>query len=302
MKIYALMRNGQHFLGLEDDRGMADLSRAIAFYETVMEGCTRPPVEHIEELMLEDRLTLDYLGEVMEAVERHGLRDALDAGGEYEVDPPVYPGKIIALGQNYLDHIREMNLAVPDEPVLFGKWPSCVIGHGGTILKPAWAGRMDYEAELAVIIGRDAWQVSAEQAMDHVAGYTCLNDVTARDMQARHMAASSPWMLSKNFETAAPMGPCLLLRDVVPEPVTVTVQASVNGELVQNGSTGDFIFDIPTVIAYISRIMKLETGDVITTGTPMGVGPIEPGDVVDITCGGVGTLSNPVAALDPSDA
>ena len=237
----------------------------------------------------------------MEAVDAHGLIGDLIVSGEYDVNPPVYPGKIIALGQNYIDHVREMDHAVPDEPVLFGKWSSCVIGHGNPIMKPAWAGRMDYEAELAVVIGRDAWQVTPEDAMAYVAGYTCLNDVTARDMQARHMAASLPWMLSKNFETAAPLGPCLLLREAVAEPVAISVQARVNGELVQDGNTADFIFDIPAVIAYISTIMKLETGDVITTGTPKGVGPIEPGDVVEITCGGVGTLSNPVVALETSD-
>lgn len=301
MRIYTLNQQNRQFLAFEDGGSLLDLSRAIAFYETAFEHMVRPPVEQAEELMIEGRFTLGFLSEVMTAVEQAGLEDEFTVTGEYGVEPPVYPGKIIALGQNYLAHIREMGHAVPDEPVLFGKWPSCVIGHGTPILKPDWCGRMDYEAELAVIIGTDAWQVPKEQAMQHVAGFTCLNDVTARDMQAKHMSGSLPWMLSKNFETAAPLGPCILLRDAVEQPLAISVQCRVNGELKQDGNTSDFIFDIPTVIAYISRVMKLETGDVITTGTPMGIGPIEPGDLVEVTCGGIGTLANPVAAVDTAD-
>jgi 2-keto-4-pentenoate hydratase/2-oxohepta-3-ene-1,7-dioic acid hydratase in catechol pathway len=301
MRVYALSGEGRHFLGFENNGVMIDLSRAIACHEIIRENCARPPLEHIEELIIEGKCTLEYLETIMMSVEQYGLAKDLAVTGDYETEPPVYPGKIIALGENYLAHIQELGHKVPDEPVLFGKWPSCVIGNGAPILKPERVGRMDYEAELALIIGSEAWRVTKETAMEHVAGYTCLNDVTARDMQARDIARSLPWMPSKNFESAAPLGPCLLVRDAVSSPVSIGVQSRVNGELRQNGNTSDFIFDIPTVIAYISHIMRLEPGDVITTGTPMGVGPIEPGDIVEITCSGIGTLANPVVALDETE-
>jgi 2-keto-4-pentenoate hydratase/2-oxohepta-3-ene-1,7-dioic acid hydratase in catechol pathway len=153
---------------------------------------------------------------------------------------------------------------------------------------------MDYEAELAVIIGRRAKNVKAAEAMDYVFGYTCLNDVTARDIQREDLSRSLPWMPSKNFDTFSPMGPCVLLAKAVKEPVAIDVQSHVNGVLKQNGNTRDFIFDIPTVIEYISSIMTIEAGDVISTGTPVGVGPIVPGETVDITCSGIGTLTNSV--------
>ena len=153
---------------------------------------------------------------------------------------------------------------------------------------------MSYEAELAFIIGRQAKNVLSPEAMNYIAGYTCLNDVTARDMQRNDLPQGLPWMPSKNFDTFTPMGPCVLLAGMVKSPVEIGVQCRINGELRQDGNTRDFIFDIPTIIEYISKIMTLEPGDVITTGTPEGVGALENGDVVEITCENIGTLSNPV--------
>ncbi|MFC1485583.1 fumarylacetoacetate hydrolase family protein [Candidatus Latescibacterota bacterium] len=301
MRVFVLTQQERTFLGFEDDGVMVDLTRSISFYENAKQNVIRPPLETIEDLILEDKLTLAYLGEVMTVVEKYGLRGDLTVKGKYDVNPPVYPGKIIALGQNYLDHVREMNHEVPREPVLFGKWPSCVIGHEDAIVKPDRIGRMDFEAELAVVMGTETWRVPSSDAMKFVAGYTCLNDVTARDIQKEHISHSLPWMMSKNYETFAPVGPCILVRDAVEEPIALGVQSRVNGQLGQNGNTRDFIFDIPTIIEYISHIMRLEAGDIITTGTPMGVGPLEPGDIVEITCEGVGTLTNPVVSLDTSD-
>jgi 5-oxopent-3-ene-1,2,5-tricarboxylate decarboxylase / 2-hydroxyhepta-2,4-diene-1,7-dioate isomerase len=298
MRIFSITQGDCRFLGFEDDGVLIDLTRAISFYEVVKENVMRPPVEHIEDLMYEEKCTLAYLSEVLTNVEKYGVRNDLALDGEYDVNPPVAPGKIIALGQNYLAHVREMGHQVPREPVLFGKWPSTVIGHEEPILKPDWIGRMDFEGELAVVIGTDAWRVPASKAMQYIAGFTCLNDVTARDLQSDHIAHSLPWMISKNFETFSPIGPCLLVREAVEEPIAIQVQSRVNGKLLQDGNTGDFIFDIPTVIEYITRRMKLEAGDIISTGTPKGVGPLDPGDIVEITCEGIGTLTNPVVSLD----
>ena len=294
MKVYSLLHENHDFLGLEDNGEIIDLTKAIALFELSRSNRYDEPVESIEELILDDRFTVDYLGDVMEFVSGHGLLGDLTVTGDYIINQPLYPGKIIALGNNYRRHIEEMNQKLPEKPVLFGKWPSTVIGHGDTIIKPSWIGMMSYEAELAFIIGRQAKNVLSPEAMNYIAGYTCLNDVTARDMQRNDLPQGLPWMPSKNFDTFTPMGPCVLLAGMVKSPVEIGVQCRINGELRQDGNTRDFIFDIPTIIEYISKIMTLEPGDVITTGTPEGVGALENGDVVEITCENIGTLSNPV--------
>ena len=298
MRIYSLSQNEDDFLGFEDDGDIINLTRAISFYEITVNNCVPVPVNYVEELIWDNNFSIDFLGEVLSVLSKYGVKNDFTLKGRYVVNAPVNPGKIIALGNNYHDHIKEMNQQIPEEPVLFGKWPSTVIGHQEPIVKPSWIGRMDYEAELAVIIGSTARKVKASEAMNHVFGYTCLNDVSARDIQKKDLSQSLPWMPSKNFDTFAPMGPCILLAGAVREPVSIKIQSKVNGELRQNGNTGDFIFDISTVIGYISKIMALDAGDVITTGTPAGVGPLEAGDVVEITCEGIGTLSNPVISTE----
>ncbi len=294
MRVYSLSRDDEDFLGFEDGGELLDLTRAIAMYETSRDAFFGEVYRDMEELIWDNLFTLNYLGEVMEFVGKHGLAGDLAVGGECETNAPLYPGKIIALGRNYHNHIKELDHDVPDSPVLFGKWPSAVIGHNSPIVKPDWIGNMSYEAELAFVIGETAKNVPAAEAMRYIAGYTCLNDVTARDLQKEDLAKSLPWMPTKNFDTFAPMGPCVLLAGAVREPVEIGVQSRVNGVLKQDGNTRDQIFSIPTVIEYITRIMTLEPGDVVSTGTPEGVGYIEPGDVVEVTCTGIGTLSNPV--------
>ncbi|MFC1551083.1 fumarylacetoacetate hydrolase family protein [Candidatus Latescibacterota bacterium] len=307
MRVYSLSVNDEDFLGFaekaekaenSDNDKIIDLTRAISFYEITACNYVSAPVRYIEELLWEDKFNADFLGEVMSTVSKYGAADEFTIEDEYKTNAPVTPGKIIALGNNYHEHVKEMNHSVPEEPILFGKWPSCVIGHEDAIVKPAGIGRVDYEAELAILIGSTAKNVKKADAMSHISGYTCMNDVSARDVQIADIGKSLPWMTSKNYDTFAPMGPCILLAESVPEPVSVQVQSALNGESKQNGNTSDFIFDIPTIIEYITNIMTLEPGDVITTGTPVGVGPIEPGDVIEITCGGIGTLSNPVISSD----
>ncbi len=297
MKIYSLYNDYQQFLACDDGDGMINLTKAISLYEAADNGFF-DPVGEIDELIWDERFDREYLDAVMGFLAKHNLAEELAITGDFKYNPPVTPGKIIALGNNYHEHIKEMNQKVPEVPVLFGKWPSTVVGHGDNIEKPAWIGRMDYEAELAFIISRRAKNVPAEEAMNYIAGYTCLNDVSAREIQGKDLAKSLPWMPSKNFDTFCPMGPCVVLAEDVASPVNIDVKCRVNGELKQDGSTSDFIFDIPAMIAYITNIMTLEPGDVVTTGTPVGVGAIEPGDVVEIECGGIGVLSNTVVEAE----
>ena len=294
MKIYSLIVNGENTLAYEDDNGFIDLTRAITFFESVVRNSVPSQVTFIEELIWNGRLNAEYIGPVIDAVDHFDLWEELLIEDDYTVNPPVDPGKIIALGNNYREHVKEMNQKLPEKPVIFGKWPSTVIGHLDPILKPSWIGRMDYEAELAFIIGSTAKNVEKAEAMKYIAGYTCLNDVTARAIQKDDISNALPWMQSKNFDTFSPLGPCVLLADSVGDKVEIGIKCRVNGELKQNSNTQDFIFDIPTVIEYVTKIMTLEPGDIITTGTPVGVGAIEPGDTVEVECDGIGILINPV--------
>jgi len=203
--------------------------------------------------------------------------------------PPLAPGKLVCVGRNYAAHAAEHGAAVPDEPMLFLKPPSAVIAHRAPIRIPPGIGRVDHEAELAVVIGRRARHVRRQDALDYVLGYTCANDVSARDFQKK----DGQWGRAKGFDTFCPLGP-VIATDL--DPARLAVRAILNGELRQEGSTADMIFDVPFLIEFISAVMTLEPGDVILTGTPEGVSPLAPGDVIAIEVEGVGTLRNPVAA------
>ena len=213
---------------------------------------------------------------------------------------PVKPGKIVCVGRNYRDHAAELGNEVPKQPLLFLKPPSSLIGSGATVLMPAVSSRVDFEGELAVVIGRRCHKLTAgEDVRPYIRGYTLVNDVTARDLQK----PDGQWTRAKGFNTFCPTGPVLLLTepaapsasdfDPIANPVELTTR--VNGEVRQSGSTADFIFDIPTLLHYISQVMTLEPGDLVPTGTPAGVGPLAAGDVVAVSIAQLGTLTNPFA-------
>ncbi len=200
---------------------------------------------------------------------------------------PCQPTKIIALGRNYAAHAAEHGTEVPSRPLIFLKPPSAVIGPGEPIVCPPQSARVEHEVELAVVIGRRARQVAAADAWDYVLGYTCANDVTARDLQH----TDEQWTRAKGFDTFAPLGPWIV-TDL--DPTSLTLTCRVNGQVKQQGSTSDMVFKTPQLIEFISAVMTLEPGDVILTGTPKGVGPIRPGDQVEVEIEGIGTLRNPV--------
>jgi 2-keto-4-pentenoate hydratase/2-oxohepta-3-ene-1,7-dioic acid hydratase in catechol pathway len=203
--------------------------------------------------------------------------------------PPVVPGKIVGIGRNYRDHAAERAKPIPTEPLVFLKPPSAMIGPGAPIVLPREVGRVDHEAELGVVIGRRARRLSREAALDVVLGLTCVNDVTARAMQDR----GYPFSHVKGYDTFAPIGPCVALER---DPRGRMVEGLVNGEVRQRSTTDQLIFAVEELIAYISTIMTLEPGDVIATGTPAGIGPLVPGDVVTVRVSGVGELTNPVVS------
>ncbi len=201
---------------------------------------------------------------------------------------PCEPTKIIAVGLNYRDHAEEMRMTLPQEPLIFMKPSTSVIGPDEAIVYPPQSRRMDYEAELAVVIGRRAYKVPEAEANNYILGYTCCNDVTARDLQKK----DGQFTRSKSFDTFAPLGPWV--ETELADPGNVTVEAYVNGQRRQHSHTGNLVFGVATLVSFISHIMTLLPGDVIATGTPSGVGPLQPGDVVEIRLGGIGSLRNPV--------
>ena len=209
--------------------------------------------------------------------------------------PPIpRPNRILAIGRNYGEHAKELGNAVPEEPIVFMKASSCVVGPDAPIVIPDGVGRVDFEAELAIIIGKGGKNILEEDALAHIAAYTIFNDVTARDRQRAAQEKKHPWFLAKSLDTFGPLGPYLVTADEIPAPHNLPITLTVNGETRQEGNTGDMIFPIPYLISYLSRWMALEPGDLIATGTPPGVGPIVPGDTVEITIPGLGILRNPV--------
>ena len=234
-------------------------------------------------VMLSQSLELLMQGRGLHA--RHLIEKIRSKDGK--ILSPVPVGKILAIGLNYRAHAEESGKTLPSEPLIFLKPASAVIAHLEPIILPVQSQEVHYEGELAVIIGKKAKDVSPQEAMKHVLGYTILNDVTARDLQRK----DGKYTRAKGFDTFAPIGPCFV-TDL--DPAEATIETRVNHELRQNSPCNDMIFSIPELIAFVSSIMTLHPFDILTTGTPPGVGPITHGDTVKITIPGIGTLENPV--------
>jgi 5-carboxymethyl-2-hydroxymuconate isomerase len=256
-------------------------------------------------------------GDAVYPVAAHRLQDVIAGRGtepqgsklpvaDVRLLAPVTPSKVLAVGQNYLDHIREQGVEPPGMPLLFAKFPTSVIGPGEEIRWTAGlTEQVDYEAELAVVIGRRATRVGVETAMEHVFGYTGANDVSARDLQF----GDGQWTRGKGLDRFLPLGPVVVEAGEVPDPGDVAIRCRVNGELVQDASTREMVFSVAEIIAFASEAITLEPGDVLLTGTPKGVGYFRepqlflwPGDTVEVEIGDFGVLSNPVGEPYPRAA
>jgi 2-keto-4-pentenoate hydratase/2-oxohepta-3-ene-1,7-dioic acid hydratase in catechol pathway len=207
------------------------------------------------------------------------------------------PQKIVCVGLNYRDHAEEQGTELPKAPLLFAKWPNTLIGPGDPILLPSITSRVDYEAELGVVIGSRAQRVSEENALEAVRGYLCLNDVSARDLQF----GDGQWVRGKSLDTFCPVGPELVPAADVPDPQALAIRAIVNGEVLQDSNTSNMVFSVAQIVSYVSQAITLEPGDLIATGTPAGVGVfrdprifLQAGDEVTIEIEGLGALTNPV--------
>jgi 2-keto-4-pentenoate hydratase/2-oxohepta-3-ene-1,7-dioic acid hydratase in catechol pathway len=198
---------------------------------------------------------------------------------------PVIPSKIVAVGLNYKDHAAELDMKLPDEPIIFIKPSTAVVGPEDDIIYPCGIDRVDYEAELAVVIGKIAKDIEADKAGSYILGYTCMNDVTARDIQKKDVQ----WSRSKSFDTFAPVGPWI---ETDLDTGDLYVRSYLNGELKQSSDTSEFIFSIPEIVSFVSKVMTLMPGDIISTGTPAGIGPMRPGDEVVVEVENIGRLHN----------
>jgi len=228
-----------------------------------------------------------------------GRRVEYPVGAVRIAAPVARPGKIICLGLNYADHAAETGHPKPPAPILFAKYANSIVGPGDPIVLPPASSEVDYEVELAFVVGKVARNVPLERAYEHVAGYTMLNDVSARDLQRE----TSQWFRGKSPDTFAPTGPYVVTRDEVPDPQALDVRLWLNGELMQSSNTRNLIFDVPFLLHHISSTITLEPGDLVSTGTPSGVGAarspkvfLKPGDVVRLEIGNLGILENPVVA------
>jgi len=291
MKLVTLAAGGAECAGLVIDRKVLLLGAAS-------EGRLEVP---LKEILGRPELLEEVRALAARAERRRRLSQRYSIGlKEPDLLAPIpRPGKVLCLGLNYRDHAAESGAAVPAEPVIFSKASSSVIGPHRPIRIPKTSDQIDYEVELAVVIGLRAKNVTAQYAMAHVAGYTVLNDVTARDYQ--RVRGGGQWTLSKSFDTFCPLGPWIVTADEIPDPQDLRLECMVGGEKMQSSSTAQMIFTIPQIIEYLSAVLTLEPGDVIGTGTPPGVGfartpPrfLRAGEVVECTVEKIGTLTNPV--------
>lgn len=235
-----------------------------------------------------------YLQQLVESLD-DATRDRVSIPEPTRFGLPCAPRQIICVGRNYAAHAKELGNDIPESPMLFNKLPGTLIPDHGTIEFPESLGRVDYEGEVGVVLGTDLWNARPEEVYDAIWGYILLNDVTARGVQQMAKEMGHPWLMAKNHRTFTPLGPTITLKEALPWPLEIDISLTVNGETRQAGNTRNFIFDIPTLLTYITARIPLFSGDIIATGTPEGVGPITRGDILEITSPGMGTLHSSVS-------
>ncbi len=239
--------------------------------------------------LLEDNQITELSCSSLEAINSKNV-DKFKKDTSYKIEdvkirPPVSPSKVVCVGLNYRDHAAELNMKLPEEPIIFIKPPTSVIGHLDSVIYPASSHQVDYEGELGIVLSKEAKNVKSKDAADFIGGYTVLNDVTARDLQRK----DGQWTRGKSFDTFCPIGPCV---ETDLDPMNQNISLKLNGEIKQKSNTKNMIFSIYELVEFISNIMTLKPGDVIATGTPPGVGPMNIRDTVEVEIEGIGTIKN----------
>jgi 2-keto-4-pentenoate hydratase/2-oxohepta-3-ene-1,7-dioic acid hydratase in catechol pathway len=313
LKLLSFEFHSEQKLGALDDQLIIDLGRAHELFLSEIPAMqTNVPVrfpqriidllELGEELRTYASKLTDHVHNLLpeRSSELKQQRVLLDAADVHILPPVPIPPKIVCLGLNYRDHAEEAHVPMPGRPLLFSKPSSAIIGPEDFVVYPKISTQVDYEVELAAIIGKRGKDVAESEALDHIAGYTVFNDISARDIQF----ADKQWFRGKSFDTFAPTGPCLVLREQVGDPHNLKMELRVDGEVRQRSTTANMIFKIPQLVAFISNVMTLQPGDIIATGTPAGVGYyarperrlLKPGDLMEAEIEGVGVLRNRVVS------
>jgi 2-keto-4-pentenoate hydratase/2-oxohepta-3-ene-1,7-dioic acid hydratase in catechol pathway len=295
MKLAQFETGNGFCIGVQHKGKWLNYTKAEAFFSLATDHVAMERLTTIGVMLETEGLDCDRLKDVMKFVEKTALAPYLPIPHQAVLRAPLMrPGKIVALGLNYVLHAKEGSFEVPKEPIIFVKVGSSVVGPGEVVRIPRNLGRMDHEVELAVVIGKQATEVSRKNAFRYVAGYTIVNDVSARSLQTKDLEKRHPWFRTKSFDTFTPMGPWIVTADEIRPPVRLNLECRVNGRLRQKANSRDLVFDIPTVIEFITKYITLDPGDVISTGTPGGIGPITDGDTVTCTIQKIGKLTNPV--------
>lgn len=295
MRLISFLSSDRRSFGTYVDGILVDLPRLTADYEAAILKKSPLSFSNICDFFESGYGELSRLDDLIEFLKKRSEPEKYAVPPSFRLTAPVpRPPKVVALGRNYPLHAKESNMSVPEEPIIFCKTSSSVIGPGETILVPRDVGRVDHEVELGVVIGRRAKRVQAADAYNYVVGYTIVLDVSARDLQRADIEKRYPWYRSKNFDTFTPIGPWIVTADEFPPPIELEIELSVNGEVRQKANTRNMIFDIPTIIEFITRYITLEPGDIISTGTPEGIGPIRDGDRVVSHIEGIGEMVNSV--------
>lgn len=280
-------------IGLEYQGAVYNFTRCWEIYKDIQTAGRGPSFSFLQIMLELDYFSSSTFIEALQTISELRPLSDLQISDDVTYDIPISrPSKVICLGRNYAAHARESGNEPPTEPILFAKAPSSLTPHQGTILIPKGMGRVDHEVELAVIIGKTGKAIPESKAMDYVAGYSIINDITARERQIADIKASQPWFLSKSLDTFGPIGPYLVPKDQIADPHKLDITLKINGEIRQKSNTSYMIFKIPQLIAYISRFMTLNCGDIIATGTPEGISPIKDGDIVEAEIPEIGILRN----------
>ena len=295
MKVAQFETEQESYIGIELNGRWVNYSKAEAAYHLLERGIAIARPSTIAGLLADGHFDIAVIKKALNFVKKNRLERHLLIGNTAVMKAPIQrPPKIVALGLNYVLHAKEGNFQVPTEPIIFVKVGSSVVGPGETVRIPRGLGRMDHEVELAVVIGKRATKVKKKDACNYIAGYCICNDVSARDLQTKDLEKRHPWFRSKSFDTFTPLGPWIVTADELPPPIHLDLECRVNGKLRQKANTRDLVFDIPTIIEFITKYITLEPGDVISTGTPGGIGPITHGDTMACRIDRIGELKNPV--------
>jgi len=283
-------------IGVEWSGGRYNFSQAWEIFKQVKLDRTAPDLPFLQLMVELDLFHAETFDEVFNTLKEYRPIDDLRLKQDFRMQVPISrPQKILCIGRNYAEHAKELgNKPSSAEPVFFGKSVSAMIAPEEPVRLPQQYGRIDHEVELALVIGKTASNIAAPYANEFIAGYTILNDVTARELQKKDAAAGLPWFRAKSFDTFCPIGPYLIPAENVPNPQALELQLTVNNEVRQKGSTAGMIFPVSELVSYLSRFCALQPGDIIATGTPSGVGPIQAGDTMVASIEGFGELINSV--------